>query len=270
MKKVWKQLVCSVACTAMVTGLVSVAGVAEADGTNKEVTVRIEGISQNLYYDTLEVPDEDGTLTAADALLYADAQSDAITITGIAEGYITQVNDDVAGTYGGWDGWLFLVNGASPSVGIGDCVLNDGDEVVLYYGDPYGVGMQYPEMNLFNLEAGVVTFTSQDTTYDASGNPSTQTNPVTDMTVTVGASTYVTDAAGSITLSDADVQALPQGVQVEKKAENGCPLVLRLAPDTTLEAAGDAGDSLQGAVVLCSLMMLLSAGAVCVLKKRNA
>ena len=47
--------------------------------------------------------------------------------------YIQSIDGLAAGSLGGWDGWMYSVNGVSPNVGLGAFELNDGDEVVVYY-----------------------------------------------------------------------------------------------------------------------------------------
>ena len=199
--------------------------------------LRIEGISANLFYDDVTVTYTGDALTVQDFIIYADEHSDAITVIG-AEGaspYITSINGDAAGTFGGWDGWLFEVNGVEAATGIGGVELNDGDEVLFYYGDPYGVGMQYPEVDLTDIDKHVVRFVSNDTTYDEEWNPVVTANPVVGVTVTFDGKEFITNENGEIVLTRDLMTAGAHTVATDKKAENGLPLVLRFAPDFTVE-----------------------------------
>lgn len=204
------------------------------------ITVRIEGISENLYYDTLDIPYTTDNLTVQNALMYADKQSDDITITGADSSYITAVNDDTQGTFGGWDGWLYTVNGVSPYDAIDAYKLSDGDNIVLYYGDPYGVGMQYPELDTSKIDDGILTFTSQDTIYDADYNPTVVTNPVANANIEFGINDnetimLTTDENGSVIINKGHLTKGRHTIAINKESENGIPLVLRFAPDFAIE-----------------------------------
>ena len=201
------------------------------------VKLRIEGINENLFYDDVTVPCTSEHLTVQDLIIYADEQNDGLTVVGAtgASPYITNVNGDVAGTFNGWDGWLYTVNGEEPSVGINGYELTEGDSVILYFGDPYGVGMQYPKVDLSEINKRIIKFTSTDTTYDLDWNPVVVENPVAGATVTFEGQTYITDAEGKITIERSLLTEGAHAVQIDKKAEAGLPLVLRFAPDFTID-----------------------------------
>ena len=109
-----------------------------------KVNIRIEGITKTLYQDTISMEITD-TTSVADVLSLADKNSDSLTIVGIENGYITEVNGETSGKFGGWDGWMYAVNDSVPEVGISSCPVKDGDSIVLYYGD---YPCQYPSVNL--------------------------------------------------------------------------------------------------------------------------
>lgn len=48
--------------------------------------------------------------------------------------YLSSIAGQTAGTLGGYDGWMYKVNGVSPQVGAADYILNDDDIVTFYYG----------------------------------------------------------------------------------------------------------------------------------------
>ncbi len=207
-----------------------------ADGTY-DILLRVEGINETFYYNTVEITDAD-ELTAQELLLYADAQEDSLTMTGVDTAYITDVNGDMAGTFGGWDGWLYTVNGVAAATGIDGCVLQDGDSVVLYYGDPYGVGMQFPVVDATASAEGILTFTSEDTTYDANYNAVVTVNPVAGADVTLSDGTtslaYITDENGQIMFDQNAFAGGTYSISISKTSEQGIPLVLRTAADATV------------------------------------
>lgn len=230
-------LVCLLCC--MIAAGVFVAVTCTA-GEQPEITVnvRIEGISQNLYYGDITVGVGS---TVQDAILALDKREADITINGADAGYITAVNSDGSGlTEQGWDGWLVRVNGQALASGIGSVSLENGDSIVLYYSDEYGTGMQYPDMDASDIENGKLKFTSKDTTYDENYNPTVKENPVAGMTVRwyVGetANEYITDESGYINIDKDKLTAGKHKIEVERSA-NGIPTVLRLSPDTAVEIA---------------------------------
>lgn len=215
-----------------------------ADSGTMNITLRIEGINGTLFYKSLSVPYTD-TLSVQELIIYADEHDDGIAVIGItgASPYITDINGEYAGTFGGWDGWLFTVNGEEPVAGMNTVNLTDGDSVLVYYGDPYGIGMQYPKLDLSRIDEGIIRFTSLDTTYDESYNPSTAENPVADMTVIFDGNAknaYKTNSDGIITVSPAITPNGTHTINVEKKNAAGLPLILRFEPDKTIDIAIDA------------------------------
>lgn len=232
-----KKILCSALAGVIAAGVFSISAFADNE-KQMSVTVRIEGISKNLYYNTVDIPYTGENLTVQNALMYVDQQSDDITITGVENGWITAVNDEKQASFGGWDGWLYTVNGVSPTDTVNDHVLSDGDSIVLYYGDPYGIGMQYPEIDTSKITDGILTFTSKDTSYDADYNPTVVTNPVKDAKVELGTEdgsiSYTTDENGSINIDDKYLTEGNHSISISKVSENGLPLVLRFAPDRTV------------------------------------
>lgn len=74
--------------------------------------------------------------TAMDALKQALDKSDIhYVIQDSSYGaYLSSVAGQDAETLGGYDGWMYKVNGVSPQVGAADYILNDDDVVTFYYG----------------------------------------------------------------------------------------------------------------------------------------
>ncbi len=203
-----------------------------------DVTVRVEGVDGNLYYEKLSVSDGDGTVTAADALIFADKQSDSLEIKGADTGYITEVNGTAAGKFGGYDGWYYSVNGEVPSVGVNEYTLKESDSLTLYYG---GFPCQIPYTVTDRFESdGIIAFMSNDVEYDENWNAKNVTNPVEGASVTLGGEKYTTDKNGEITVDKTKLSG-EVSAQIEKKDTSGAPCVLRFAPDYTVSlGAADA------------------------------
>lgn len=248
---------------------VTVSSITSALAADKtmSITFRIEGIEKNLINTTEEIPYTD-TLTLAQALTYLDSQEDSITITGVDTAYITDINGESAAKFGGWDGWLYKVNGQDAVVGIDTLELSDGDNVLLYYGDPYGVGMQFPVADTTAITDGVITFTSSDTTYDADNNPDVSINPVAGATVTWSngdkVTEYVTDDKGSITIDQDQLTPGSHAVQIAKTGDTELPLVLRFAPDYTITVDAAATAPKTGEQIATTIIFfVLAIAALC-------
>lgn len=248
MRKTTKKMLISVIGASLIAVAVPFAAYAEegTESVSYNVDVRIEGISECLYCESVEISSGEG-LTAADVLAYVDEADDTLTITGLEDSYITDVNGDSAGVFGGWDGWLYMVNGEEAVVGIGDYQISDGDSILLYFGDPYGAGMQFPIMN-YDEAAETLTFTSLDTGYDENWNPVVSENPISGMDVVIdGGTSYVTDENGQV-----DISGLASGsysISWSRYDESGLPTVLRSAPDVYLDLGFTLGDVTEDGVI---------------------
>ncbi len=80
--------------------------------------------------------------TRAAAALKSVLSDKGYSANGIDNGYIKSVTTPDGLTLSEFDngknsGWLYTVNGVSPSVGIGSYTLKDGDELLLYFSDDY-------------------------------------------------------------------------------------------------------------------------------------
>lgn len=211
----------------------------EADLINEEdedvalVFVDIEGAEGNIAL-TSGTFAKDGTVTVADVLKAIDEADDTLEITGIDEGYITTVNGLTAGTFGGYDGWMYAVKyytaledgtiGMSidvPMVGVGDYKIEDSCVIVLYYGD-YGIPFAETDVD----ENGMINLVTYTPVYAEDYSVSDFTKaPLAEGTFTfVPVSTdeegnevlgdaivFTADENGVTTLS-ADMNELPEGI----------------------------------------------------------
>jgi hypothetical protein len=133
------------------------------------------------------------TQTAADAKLPVEVKSMQFGK------YVASIAGISGGKYGGYDGWLFAVQrgGAwiTPSVGMGDFVLQAGDRLAVYYGDStqlissVTVSPRQPRDN----EAFTVQVNQQ--TWDYTANAYTVT-PAAGVSVKAGSVTVTADAYG--------------------------------------------------------------------------
>jgi len=259
--------------------LISVSFISFVSAEELSVNVRIEGISQNLFYGDVSVTFTD-ELTVKDVLVFIDENYEEITITGAQDNFVTSVNSDSSGTFGGFDGWYYMVDSQAPAVGIGDFVLTGGEKIVLYYAD--GV-TQIPITDLSRLSEGVIKFTSDDTTYDENWNATVTNNPVTGATVTWGSGenqvSYTTDANGEITIASEYLAPGTYRLQIEKYDDNDVdgkflPLVLRFPDDYTVVISQPAQDETEpgdntNTIIYIVVIVLAIAAVVLVLTKKK-
>jgi len=49
--------------------------------------------------------------------------------------FINEIAEIKSGSFGGWDGWMYMVNYAEPNSGMADYEIKDNDNILVYYGD---------------------------------------------------------------------------------------------------------------------------------------
>jgi hypothetical protein len=242
MKKIFKNTIVSVMSVSLLT--MSMPAFSFADAADKiTVSLRIEGISENIFAGNVSYSSSDETVLASDLLKYADEEHDEFEISWTDSdygAYITAVNGEAAATFGAWDGWMYQVNGEAPSVSVSSYDIKDGDDIVLYYAYmDSDTTFQCPTFTYDEI-TGVLTFTSLDTVgYDDNWNPIYEEKPVAGLSVNLvlnneDASSdtqkvygeYVTDEDGKIDISNETVAGY-FFVTYEKQNEDGAPLVLR-------------------------------------------
>lgn len=130
---------------------------------------------------------------------------------------------------------MYKVNGESPSVGVDAYTVKAGDSIVMYYGDEWNTGMQYPTVKTDKLSEGKIYFTSMDTVYDENWNATVKECAVTGYTLVWDGVEFTPDENGVCTLSEKNLTAGKHSVQIKKHdAKTGLPTVLRLEPDFTV------------------------------------
>ena len=98
-----------------------------------EASITVDGIYKGiLETQTLKIEENSFALDILKKSL--DQSKIKYEITESSYGpYVSSINDEKAGTLGGYDGWMYEVNGKSPEVGAGSYILNDGDKVKFFY-----------------------------------------------------------------------------------------------------------------------------------------
>ncbi len=230
-----KKLIALLLCGLMLTGVCTAAaqeGLLIAPAP-QWVTVRIEDCDRNLFYG--QVLYTEG-MTALEAALAAVKQAglEAVTQESPYGGmYIASIGTRKEGDFGGYEGWMYYVDGQSPMYNIASCPMSPGQQLLVAYAD---MSVLQPLVALKTEgEALQVEVTADVTTYDENWNATVTRLPIAGATVTADGVAYTTDEQGCITLSAESAAKERISLQVEQYSDQGLPLVLRLAPDFTLE-----------------------------------
>lgn len=100
------------------------------------VNLSVEGIDDTILQEIeVDVEPTNNEPTALDAL---EQGLDAEGIDYSLEHYdwgvmVTSIANEEGGTFGGWDGWMYEVNGISPEVGADAYTVDENDHVLFYY-----------------------------------------------------------------------------------------------------------------------------------------
>ena len=243
-----------------------------ANEPSMTVNVRIEGKDGNLFYDQVTT-NNSKNYNILNMLMLADSKSDTLVIEGIGYGYITAINGVKVGEASSAATYNIRVNGEYVAYeDVSSYPLKNGDSILVYYGDEYGKGVMMPIIDTKKIEQGYIKFTCEVPTEDGS---SVVTKDIVGATVTWYCDevpfTYVTDAHGGFYI---DKNALTSGshkLTAELADENGVPLMLRPAPDYTVDVPVGIGDSFAVyAALTLSVLSLATAIAVATsLKKKK-
>ncbi|WP_054027390.1 DUF4430 domain-containing protein [Bacillus sp. FJAT-28004] len=100
--------------------------------------LQVDGRSGSIYSkQAVTVKNTVKPVTALDVLKQALNQADPKISYKIEDSsygqYVSAINGEAAGTFGGYDGWMYQVNGIAPMVGAGEYELKENDEVRFYY-----------------------------------------------------------------------------------------------------------------------------------------
>lgn len=231
MKKIIAVLLCVMLLGTMCAAFAEEAVIAPAP---KTVSFRVEGTDKNLYYNAKEaVLEGDTVLSVLERVLKAEEIAYTVKESVYGGMYVSAIGGVEEASFGGYDGWLFYVNGMDAPVTIDSYKLEGGEDVVVAYCDPYGMpATVLPKVSTDKKDGiATVTVTADVTSYDENWNPIVSTVAVDGAKLTVDGTAYVTDENGTVKLSAEASAKETVSFQIEKMTEDGKPLVLRFAPD---------------------------------------
>lgn len=215
--------------------------VASGQGYSRTVDIRVEGISQSGIISTPSAIQRNFTattnssklLTAEDALKQMlDSQQIAYEID---QGYILSIGGKSNAPYPAWyPSWMYLVNGVSPSVGIGNYVLQGNEEIIVYYANSETV---YPIVEQDQLEDGSLKITISADVMNWSTWQSVKTPIAGVGVIWDGSLVGTTDANGQLSVVPNQATVGYHSLQLDKHDASGVAIVLPLASDYQVKIA---------------------------------
>ena len=232
MKKLIALLLVALLLTGTVFAAEDVLLIAPAPGAAApaDITVHVIAPEGTLLHTTVPMTEGANALSVLQTALKAADMTCTVADSYYGGSYVTSLNGVAEGAYGGYEGWLYYVDGVSPLVNISDYALAGGELLQVIYAD---FDLLVPVVEATRDHKGVLTLTvtADVTTYDESWNITVTREPVAGAAVTVDGKTYTTDGQGKILPEEQGVVTL----QVEKQDEVGLPALLPFVPGYTLD-----------------------------------
>lgn len=209
--------------------LIIIPGSLAQGNENQGVTLRVEGIEANIFSGTIELPAGGETVTALTVLKEA-LNGDGIEFE-IKEAdfgsYVASINNENEATFGGFDGWIFAVNGELAATGAADYEVRENDEILFYYG-LFPPDTLIPSVEISPAQPKVdesIQITVTASYYDWTENKDI-TVAVENAAVAFEESVYLTDAKGQATIP-AVQEAGTYSFYVDKDSEGVLPVIAR-------------------------------------------
>ncbi len=236
------------------------------NATPKTVTLQVEGVEGNVYYGEVAWSEGATALSVLETALSEAKVEYVVKDSQYGGKFVDAIGQDVSAKFGGYDGWMYYVDGQSPMFSIDAYALQGGQQVLVAYGD---MNMVLPIVTAQKDHKGQVTVKVEAdvTYYDANWNASVVREPMAAAKVTVDGVDYTADDKGQVVLSAEAAAKEAVSVQVEKIAEGGAPMLARLAPDymldlTAVETVLPFSDVAEGKWYTESVLQMADLGAV--------
>lgn len=223
----------------------------------RQVSIRVEGINSTITKTDGNYRTQKTTVYGA---VYELLKNKDIPIVVSDSGYgkyISSINGEEEATFGGYDGWMFIVNNETPDRSIDSYEINDGDNIVVYYGEfPSGSGeslhgtyIPTVELSKDTVEAGAeFTVTVTSTYYDWDKDQEVNVK-IKDVEVGLCDKTYYTDEHGeAIVTAPADLGNYSLSISLDRA--DSYPLIVRTTRDITVVETVDETDDTKAPVIV--------------------
>jgi prenyltransferase beta subunit len=198
-----------------------------ASDNDKQISIRVEGINSTIIR-------TDSGYTTQKATVY-DAVCELLKNNGIPVSvqdsqygkYVSAINNESAGTFGGYDGWLYAVNNTEGSVSMDSCSIKNGDDIAVYYGG-YSPQTLIPRISLSTaeVETGSNFKVKINATYFDWDTNNNVTVNVTGAAINISDKKYTTDDNGEAVIT-APEAAGSYTLEISQNRENNYPLLVR-------------------------------------------
>lgn len=254
------------------SSIVIAEGTATNPGNEVSVSVQVEGP---------QGPIAEGNSTGSNVLEVLQnlltEKNIPITVTDSSFGkYVSAINNITAGTYGGYDGWMFDVKRdgqwSFPAVGMGAFELKESDKVVVYYSGSDTQLIESVQVTPSAPKAGEsFTVAVQKTASVWNGTSSeVVTTPAAAVQVKIGSTTVTSNSNGVAAFSNGISQAGSYAIEVTGYVTDNAPNVVRATaplviaeasttPITNYVTLSVTGDSEKG-TILASKQVALQEG----------
>lgn len=206
---------------------------------NATVNLRIEGCYETFFSGEMEIPSDGILWTGVKSVLEENNISFTASPSAYGGIYVSEIGGDSSSMFGGYEGWMYTVNGVSPYDTMDAYVLNDGDDVVIYFGDYSGtVSPVVSVSSPVPMEGDDVVISVYKTVdlYDESWNYiGSETTPVENAVVTFDGNEFLTDENGAASISSVSKGA--HTYSVKKNTENSYPELIRTGSATLYVSA---------------------------------
>lgn len=240
MKKAFRNWVCI--CCVFALLLISIPGLSAIAAASNTFHLRIEGSTQTILNENVDLTTGETLDTALKAELDAHNISYKVT-TGAYGDYIESIGSDVQSADGSTY-WSLYQNGSYASLGISSLQPVNGDDIVIAYS---ASDTLYPKVSVSPSAPSAeqpftFTVTADKTTYDSNWNPTTTTVPVSGATVAFNGVTQTTDASGSTTFT-APAAAGTYHYSISQERSGQAPLLVRLSDVPLVVSASSSSSS---------------------------
>lgn len=162
--------------------------------------LRIEGCTETFFSGSVAVPEDAVLWTALKGAMDENGISYTVTQSG-SDVFIKSIEGEETGMFEWLDGWMYKVNGVSPTDYVSSYKVKAGDEVVVYYGDMLDTVPPVITLSPAAPKEGDELTVNVSGEYDILDNywnvVGTYLEPMEGAEVTFDGATYITDSEGN-------------------------------------------------------------------------